>query len=309
MIRSTAEGLDHQKPLSPCEIVGAVCEMYKCYPFPPPQRKHTYRHHAAYVRRILTEVGINPDGQIFGDIACGTGLMMLDYALEFPHTGFVGYDISAPSVSLANRYLQEAGLTRARCYVKDVMELDDVERFMYIVCWGTLHHLPNPRQGLHLLCRALKPSGVLRIGVYGYYGNWERRIQQAIVNTIVNDGMDFQERIQAVRDWITGDKNFRNDYTAPPVDVNDDDWVVDEFLHVWEQHLKLGEVVRWLEEESMRVLRLTDYYDQEIPLDIACHSTNPRFVERVRKLPFAIQCHLIDLMVRPYWLSLFARKE
>jgi SAM-dependent methyltransferase len=290
------------------DIVSSVQDMYSRYPFPPPQRKHTYRAHAAYVHHVLDEMGINPEGKIFGDIACGTGLMMLDYALEFPATEFVGYDISPSSVELANHYLQEAGITRARSYVKNIMELDDVGRFTYIVSWGTVHHLPDPREAIRLLSRALVPGGVLRIGVYGYYGNEERRIQQAIVQAIINDDMDFQERIQAVRDWITGDERFRNDYTAPPVDVNDDNWVVDEFLHVWEQHLKLGEVVCWLEEAGLRVLRLTDYYDREISLDIGCYSTNPRFIERVRTLPFATQCHLIELMVRPYWLSLFAQK-
>ena len=80
--------------------------MYVRHPFPPAQRKYSYRRHAAYVRRFLTEQGVDPQGLQFGDIACGTGLMMLDYAREFPEASFTGYDISPASVDLVNETLR-----------------------------------------------------------------------------------------------------------------------------------------------------------------------------------------------------------
>jgi SAM-dependent methyltransferase len=255
--------------------------MYGRHPFPPAQRKYSYRRHAAYVRRFLADHGIDPRGRKFGDIACGTGLMMLDYAREFPESSFTGYDISAASV----------------------------DQFDYIVSWGTVHHLPDPAEGVAILCRALKAGGILRLGVYGYYGNWERRAQQEIIRSITETLTgDDAARIEAVRVWARGDRNFKNYYTAPPVDLDDDNWVVDEFLHVWEKHLKLRDVVSWLGEQGMRVLRMTDYYDQEIPLEVGCHSSSPAFTAMVEKLPFESQCHVIDMIVRPYWLSLFAEK-
>jgi len=292
------------------EIVRNVREMYQRHPFPTPQRKHTYRRHAQYVRRFLAEMGIDPRGKLFGDIACGTGLMLLDYAQTYPETEFIGYDISPTSVERANRILEEEGVRNARCYVQDIMEMQDCERFDYIVSWGTIHHLPDPREGVRILCRALKPGGILRTGIYGFYGNWERRIQQEIIRTLTKNHhiLDFKEKIQVVREWAQGDRNFKNYYTAPPVDLNDDDWVVDEFLHVWENHFGLREVVSWFLGEGMTILRLTDYYDQEIPLDIAQHSTSQPFIERVRALPFEEQCHIIDLIVRPYWISLLVQK-
>ncbi len=66
-----------------------------------------------------------------------------------------------------------------------------------------------------------------------------------------------------------GDRDFRNYYTAPRVDPSDDVWVVDEFLHVWENHLTLRDVVRWLQDQEMEILKMTDYHDQEIPLAVA----------------------------------------
>jgi SAM-dependent methyltransferase len=285
--------------------------MYTRYPFPSAQRRHSYRRHAAHVREYLQQLGIDPAGKRFGDIACGTGLILLDYAQEFPEVQFTGFDITEASVNSANASLAQEDVTNARAHLQNIMELELVSEFDYILSWGTIHHLPDPEEGVRILCRALKPGGVIRTGIYGFYGNWERRIQQEVMRTISSDGNggDLGERIAAVRDFASGDRNFRNYYTAPPVDLSDDVWVVDEFLHVWEKHIPLRDVVVWLEAEGMEVLKMTDYYDQEIPLDIARHSTSEPFIERVRQLPFADQCHVIDMIVRPYWLSLFARKS
>jgi ubiquinone/menaquinone biosynthesis C-methylase UbiE len=292
------------------DIAQRVAQMYTRYPFPSAQRRHSYRRHAAHVREFLQQLGIDPAGKHFGDIACGTGLILLDYAQEFPEVQFSGFDITEASVNRANENLAQENVTNARAHLQNIMELALDSEFDYILSWGTIHHLPDAEEGVGILCRALKPGGVIRTGIYGFYGNWERRLQHEVIRTIGPEqaGNDLAQRIAAVRDFASGDRNFRNYYTAPPVDLSDDVWVVDEFLHVWEKHLPLRDVVSWLEAQDMEVLKMTDYYDQEISLDIARHSTSDAFIERVRELPFADQCHVIDMIVRPYWLSLFARK-
>jgi SAM-dependent methyltransferase len=235
--------------------------------------------------------------------------MMLDYAREFPEASFDSYDISAASVELVNETLGQEGVTNARAYVQDVTALDLVERFDYIVSWGTVHRLPNPAKGIAILCRALKRGGILRVGVYGYYGNWERRVQQEIIRSVTGTaGGDDAAGIEAVRVWARGGRNFKNYYTAPPADLDDDNRVAGEFLHVREKHLELRDVVSWLGVQGMHVLRMTDYYDQEIPLEVSCHCSSPAFTALVEKLPFESQCHVIEMIVRPYWLSLFAEK-
>ncbi|MBV9819068.1 MAG: class I SAM-dependent methyltransferase [Solirubrobacterales bacterium] len=290
------------------QVTAAVHDMYLHHPFPPLQRRHSYRRHAAYMRRFLEEHGVDPAGKTFGDIACGTGLMLLDYAQEFPDTTLIGYDLSEASVDRANQTAHDEGVANAEAHVRDIMSLDVQERFDYILSWGTIHHLGDSREGFSRLCRALKPGGYIRIGVYGYYGNWERRIQQEVVRTVNADLSQLEEQIDVVREWASGDRNFKNYYTAPPVDLGDDDWVVDEFLHVWERWLPLRELVGWCQEEELTLWRLTDYYDNEISLDIGHHSTNLEFVDRVKMLPFEQQCHVIDLIARPYWLSLIMQK-
>ena len=295
---------------SVAEIVYAVRSMYERHPFSPMQRKNSYRHHAAYVRQFLRERGIQPNNMKFGDIACGIGLMMLDYAREFPEATFVGYDISEPSVKLVDTMLEQEGITNARAHVLDITKLEAKDEFDYIVSWGTLPHLPYPPQGIAALCRALRSGGILlRIGVYGFYGNQERRIQRETIRTILegtsrNDAL----RIEAVGVWARGDPNFKNQYTAPFIDLEDDNWVVDEFLHVWEQHLRLKDVVSWLRGEGMHILRMTDYYNEEIPLHIAQYPRNPAFIAMVEKLAYESQCHIIDMIARSYWLSVFAEK-
>jgi hypothetical protein len=42
--------------------------------------------------------------------------------------------------------------------------------------------------------------------------------------------------------------------------------------------------------------------------EVTYHSTKPVFGEKVGKLPSESQCHMIDIIVRPYRITLFARK-
>jgi SAM-dependent methyltransferase len=300
--------LAERTPGSASEITERVREQYLAHPFPPPQRKHSYKDHAAFVRRLLGDLGLDPTGWRFGDIACGTGLMMLDYALEFPEARFTGYDLSEAAVERANSTIAEAGLTNAHAAAKNILELDDEAAFDYILSWGTVHHLADPEAGILKLCRALAGGGVLRLGVYGYYGNWERRLQQEIVGVVGGD-LPLDERIGLVRDWAESDPGFSATTTEPPVDLADDAWIVDEFLHVWERPLRLRDLVVLLDGAGLDVVRLTDYYDEEIPLDPALHLREGRFAERARHLPFEQRCHLVELLARPYWLSLIARKR
>ena len=37
--------------------------------------------------------------------------------------------------------------------------------------------------------------------------------------------------------------------------------------------------------------------------------TRNKFIDRVKRLSFEDQCHVIEMIARPYWLSLFARKS
>ncbi len=273
------------------------------------RRQCSYRRHAVGVRRFLVERGIGPRGRKFGDSACGTGLMMLDYVGEFPETSFVGCDISEASAVLVNETLSQGAVTNACARVQDVTAPGVEGGFHYIVSWGTIHHLPDPAKGIAILCRALRPGGILRAGVYGYDGNWERRVQQEIIRAVTETvGGDGAARIEAVRVWARGDRNFKNYHTAPPGNLDDDNWVVGEFVQVWEQHLQLRDVVSWLGEQGMRVLRMTDYYDQEIPLDVASHSTSPVLAAMAEKLPFESQCQVTGMIVRPCWLSLVTEK-
>jgi SAM-dependent methyltransferase len=301
VVQPAEAGADHE------EVARRVREQYLGHPFPSPQRRHSYREHARFVRRFLDQLGLDPRGWRFGDIACGTGLMLLDYALEFSEAELVGFDLSEASVARANATLAEEGVSNAKAVLADLLDLSEIEAFDYILSWGTVHHLAEPRAGLEVLTRALKPGGVLRLGVYGYYGNWERHLQQEIIRTLGQD-LDLAGKIRLVRDWAAVDPRFVAAQTAPPVDLSDDDWVVDEFLHVWERPLPLRDVVSCLEAGGLEILRLTDYYDQEISLDPAAHLKSPELAERAMRMPFGQRCHLIELVTRPYWLSVLARK-
>ena len=289
-------------------ITERVRQQYMAHPFPPPQRRHSYRAHARYLRGFLGEVGLDPIGRRFADVACGSGLMLLDHALEMPQTTFVGYDLSPASVARANASFAEEGATNARAVVADMLELDVPETFDCVTCWGAVHHLADARAGVRTLGRLLRPGGVLRLGVYGYFGNWDRHLQQEVLATLAGNS-DVTEQIAITRERARTDPTFQTVKTAPPVDLSDDAWVVDEFLHVWERPITLRQAVTWLEDAALDVVRVTDYDNTEIALDPALYLHSESLAARARRLPFADRCHLVDLLVRPYWLALLAVKR
>lgn len=287
-----------------------VRRMYNLHPFPPEQRRGTYREHTKYLRKILESRGFATHGKKFADLACGTCAMLVDHALEFPEMSFYGMDITEASLEIGRKYVQEKGLKNiAEIRQTNLMDLDLKEAFDVILSWGTVHHLPDPRLGLTNILRALKPGGICRVGIYGHYGNWERRIQQGIVNVLCNDKFAFDERIKFVRAWIKGDPKYKNIYTAPAVDIEDDDWVVDEFLHVWERHISLVELYDWFAENDVELFHVSNYYNQPISLDIATYNTDEDFVLRAKELPLRDRLKLLDLLERPYWISSFGQKK
>lgn len=121
--RAANRGAFAQGGLPSGEVVRAVWGICARHPFPLSQHKYSHRRHGAYVHRFGAERGIDPRGRTFGDSACGTGPMMVDYVREFPETSFTVYDISRPSVELVNQTLGEEGITNAHAYVQGITAL------------------------------------------------------------------------------------------------------------------------------------------------------------------------------------------
>jgi demethylmenaquinone methyltransferase/2-methoxy-6-polyprenyl-1,4-benzoquinol methylase len=111
------------------------------------------------VRRELADVLARPDALVL-DVACGTGDLSLELK-KGAKANVIGTDFCRPMLAIADQKSREAKL--AIPFIEaDAMALgvDDATFDAVTIAFG-LRNLPNYEDGLHELCRVLKPGGKL----------------------------------------------------------------------------------------------------------------------------------------------------
>lgn len=106
------------------------------------------------------------------DAGCGNG--RYSYALKQLGAKVIAIDESMEAVKKCKQV--------ADCYNVSITDLSENE-YDFVLCWGVLHHLENPKEGFDILSRQLKPGGILHIMVYskntqGIYTNHRKQFQQ-----------------------------------------------------------------------------------------------------------------------------------
>jgi 2-polyprenyl-3-methyl-5-hydroxy-6-metoxy-1,4-benzoquinol methylase len=93
------------------------------------------------------------------DIGCGAGRAVSTLAATFPHSRFVGYDLSDKGITMARSEAQQQGLENARFEVKDVAKMDEPSAYDLITAFDAIHDQARPAEVLRNIARALKPGG------------------------------------------------------------------------------------------------------------------------------------------------------
>ena len=107
---------------------------------------------------------INPNILIAG---CGTGQHSINTASRFSNCQVTAVDLSLASLAYAKRKTTELGIANIKYLQADILELDQLEqKFDIIDSVGVLHHMDEPMAGWKILTNLLKPSGLMRIGLY-----------------------------------------------------------------------------------------------------------------------------------------------
>jgi SAM-dependent methyltransferase len=99
---------------------------------------------------------------------CGSNQATL-MALKFPGAEILATDISAPSLAVCDKNLAQVDAKNVTLKEQSINEADYKDEFDYIICTGVIHHNADPAIPLARLAAALKPEGILELGVYNYY--------------------------------------------------------------------------------------------------------------------------------------------
>ena len=94
------------------------------------------------------------------DIGCGSGRAVNLMARAFPRSRFWGYDSVERHIDRAMWRAFELGLTNAHFELKDVADLQEVDRFDFITDFDTVREQPRPKAVLQNIARALRPAGI-----------------------------------------------------------------------------------------------------------------------------------------------------
>ena len=98
---------------------------------------------------------------------CGTGQHSIGMSAHFSKCQVTAVDLSLASLSYAKRKTADFGITNLKYLQADILKLDQLkEKFDIVDSVGVLHHMDEPMTGWKVLTNLLKPSGLMRIGLY-----------------------------------------------------------------------------------------------------------------------------------------------
>ncbi len=302
-----------------------VKQQYERHPFPPEDRRGMYTPHGEYLKRHVFNGG---DGARVLEAGCGTGVMVTDIASVVPDADYVCMDFSEASIEVARRYQEEENsrrvyLRKMEFIQSDLFDIPDIGVFDLVESWGVIHHTEDPERAFRGLASRMKPGGFIRVGVYGYYGNEDRRRQKKYIEALVKD-LSIEDQIRITREFMDT-PDYKSDLCVPPLyhpnrcpfganPVTDPE-IVDEFLHVHEIHIRLAELVRWYGEEGIDVIDFTDWNNNQISMDIKFHTTSPLVIKRFGEMGEPgkklnpQQAELIDSHKPQYWIALLGKKS
>jgi ubiquinone/menaquinone biosynthesis C-methylase UbiE len=98
---------------------------------------------------------------------CGTGQHSIGTASQFSNCHVTAVDLSLASLAYAQRKTNELGLSNLEYLQADILHLHQMgKEFDIIESGGVLHHMDEPMVGWRVLVDLLKPSGLMKIGLY-----------------------------------------------------------------------------------------------------------------------------------------------
>ncbi|GAB4168670.1 MAG: class I SAM-dependent methyltransferase [Terrimicrobiaceae bacterium] len=93
------------------------------------------------------------------DVGCGRGLALMKLAETYPHSRFVGYDLSAEAIQTASEMAGRKHLRNIRFEQKDLTLWEELESFDWITALDAIHDQAKPDVVLAAIHRALRKGG------------------------------------------------------------------------------------------------------------------------------------------------------
>tara|TARA_R110002095_G_scaffold140726_1_gene122194 strand:+ start:2321 stop:3409 length:1089 start_codon:yes stop_codon:yes gene_type:complete len=95
------------------------------------------------------------------DLGCGAGATLMELAVAFPKSRFVGYDMSEEDIRRARRSAEARGISNITFITRDISQIHAICSFDLITAFDVIHDQAYPFQILDEIHTALRPAGIL----------------------------------------------------------------------------------------------------------------------------------------------------
>ncbi|MFZ0717878.1 class I SAM-dependent methyltransferase, partial [Mycobacterium sp.] len=112
------------------------------------------------------------------DAGCGTGQRLLAVAKSYPKAQFVGLDMTAASIAVAEDLSRRHGIRNVEFCRSELLDFSPGCTFDVILSIGVVHHLENPSRGIQFLTSLLSETGVLILWLYHALGEHQRLLDR-----------------------------------------------------------------------------------------------------------------------------------
>lgn len=190
-------------PARPDAHASDVKAMYEVYPYPSPIAGDSVIEDVAsglyslYGGRAL-------EGWRVLDAGCGTGHRLVGVARRYPQAQFIGLDMTAASLLVAEQLARKHSVQNVRFEQGDLLNLQLRGEFDLIISTGVIVCLEKPQQGLQNLASLLAPGGLLMVWLYHAIGEHERMLGRELLHLMWNAASGLDSGVQMMRDLGLG---------------------------------------------------------------------------------------------------------
>jgi SAM-dependent methyltransferase len=218
-----------------------VRQFYNAAPFPgyPPNDSLSWLRaragRSAFAK--LLDDSIPGDARIV-EIGCGTGQTSLYLARADRQV--VALDLSRQALKLGAAAAGRYGITGIAFVEADLTRLPlKAGAFDLVYSSGVLHHTPDPRAAFARIVAAVRPGGLIVIGLYNTIARLPLRARRLVARL-------------TGRRWVPFDPVLRDRESEPE---RREAWLRDQYGHPEEHRHSVGEVRRWFAENDIEWLR------------------------------------------------------
>jgi SAM-dependent methyltransferase len=173
-------------------------------------------------------------------LECGCGTGQLSNFLGIARRAVFGTDVCLNSLRLANGFRKRNGLRYVHFLQMNLFRpAFPLGSFDVVISNGVLHSTSDTYLGFQTLSGLVKPGGYLIIGLYHRYGRLATDFRRVIF------------RLSGGR-MLFLDPRLRREGLGK---ARRSSWYADQYLHPHEKKYTVGEVLRWLEPNGLRLIK------------------------------------------------------